>query len=63
MANYRVLVGLDYADKRAESGDTVSDIPAKSIDWLVEQGIIERVEETSKQSNKREQESPTAEDK
>lgn len=41
---YRVLTGLDYPpDKRAEVGDVVDDIPAKSVKWLLEQGHIEEV--------------------
>ncbi|HSW64403.1 MAG TPA: hypothetical protein VLH56_14010 [Dissulfurispiraceae bacterium] len=42
---YRVLAGMDYPpDKRAEPGDIVSDLPAKSVGWLLEQGYIEPVE-------------------
>lgn len=43
MATYKVLVGLDYGkpSKRAEAGDIVSDIPAASVSWLLEQNIIE----------------------
>lgn len=43
---YEVLTGLDYGDRRAEVGDVVSDIPAESIEWLLEQGHIKRVEES-----------------
>lgn len=43
MATYRVLVGLDYG-KRAEAGDIVTDLPAKSVTWLVSQGLIEKVD-------------------
>lgn len=47
---YRVVTGLDYpgkggAGKRAEPGDVVSDLPVKSVPWLLEQGHIEPVEE------------------
>lgn len=48
MASYKVLVGLDYGDKRAEEGDVVSDIPTKSIPWLKEQGLIEEVDASAK---------------
>ena len=48
MANYKVLVGMDYAGKRAEAGDIVADIPAKSAPWLLEQGMIEAVDKTPK---------------
>lgn len=44
--SYEVLTGLDYGDRRAEAGDVVSDIPAESIEWLLEQGHIKRVEES-----------------
>jgi hypothetical protein len=42
MSSYRVLVGLDYPPgKRAEAGDVVSDLPEKSIKWLLSQNKIE----------------------
>lgn len=41
MAKYRVLVGIEFASRRVEAGDVVDDIPAKSIKWLREQGLIE----------------------
>lgn len=43
MATYKVLVGLDYGNpsKRAEIGDTVSDLPLSSIPWLLEQNLIQ----------------------
>ena len=42
MAQYRVLQGIDYPpNKRAEIGETVSDLPAASIKWLLEIGAIE----------------------
>jgi len=44
MANHKVLVGIDYMGKRAEPGAIVSDIPSKSVPWLLEQGIIEPAE-------------------
>ncbi len=41
---YKVLVGIDYPPgKRAEAGDVVDDIPATSLRWLVEGGIVEAV--------------------
>ena len=58
MASYKVLVGLDYGDKRAEAGDIVSDLPTKSVSWLKEQGMIEDAEtapaKASKSSKKEE---------
>jgi len=44
---YRVLTGMNYgkAETRAEPGDVVDDLPAKSIPWLLEQGHIEPVKE------------------
>jgi hypothetical protein len=47
MATYRVLVGIDYEGKRAEPGTVVSDLPAKSVTWLVAQNIIEATDNTS----------------
>jgi len=42
MAKYRILSGIDYPpNKRAEAGDVVDDLPAKSIKWLLESNIIE----------------------
>jgi hypothetical protein len=42
---YRVLVGIDYPPhQRAEVGDEVDNIPADSVPWLIEQGVIEKVE-------------------
>ena len=56
MANYRVLVGLDYAGKRVEAGEIATDIPAKSAEWLLEQGAIEAIEKSD--SKTREPKSP-----
>ena len=46
---YEVVDGLDYptkgGEKRAEPGDVVTDLPAKSIDWLLERGHIKLVKE------------------
>jgi len=44
MAKYRVLTGLDYPpNKRAEAGQVVEDLPAQSIKWLLESGLIEDI--------------------
>jgi len=43
---YRVVTGLNYKDKRAEPGDIVTDLPARSTKWLLDQGHIQRVEES-----------------
>ncbi|HEY7822390.1 MAG TPA: hypothetical protein VIG24_06140 [Acidimicrobiia bacterium] len=59
MAAYKVLVGLDYAGKRAEPGALVTDIPSRSVSWLLEQGLIAKAEESPK--SKREPESPKKE--
>jgi hypothetical protein len=41
---YRVLVGLSYPTGReARPGDVVEDLPARSISWLLAQGMIEEV--------------------
>jgi hypothetical protein len=44
MQNYKVHAGIDYQGKRAEPGDVISDLPSGSVDWLLEQGIIEKIE-------------------
>lgn len=51
MPKYLVKQGLDYLNRRVEEGDVVDDIPAKSIPWLREQGIIELVDGISKKKN------------
>ena len=52
MARYRVLKGIDYPpNKRAEVGDSVDDLPANAIKWLLE---IEAIEDSSKPAKKAE---------
>lgn len=46
--SHRLLVGLDYNGKRAEAGEIVNDLPAKSVSWLVEQGLVEPVSAAKK---------------
>lgn len=41
MPQYRVNVGIDYDGKRAEPGDVINDLPARSVKWMLEQGIVE----------------------
>jgi hypothetical protein len=48
MPSYKVLVGLDYDGKRVEAGQIVSDLPAKSIEWLLESNIIESTDSKNK---------------
>jgi len=48
MANYMAITGLDYDNKRVEAGDIVSDLPSKSISWLVSQGLIVLADEVAK---------------
>lgn len=48
MANYKAMTGLDYGNKRVEEGEIVSDLPAKSISWLVSQGLVVLVSEVAK---------------
>lgn len=44
--SYRVLVGLNYppngkgAERRAEPGDVVDDLPAAAVAWLLEDSSI-----------------------
>lgn len=43
MAQYKVNKGIEYLGKRAEAGETVSDLPPKAIKWLRECDAIELV--------------------
>lgn len=52
MSDYRVVRGITYGKNRAEAGDVVSDIPASSVKWLVEQGIVEPVTKPTKQAKR-----------
>lgn len=45
---YRVLLGLNFGNKRAEPGSIRSDIPEQSIKWLLKRGAIERVTDEDK---------------
>lgn len=40
--SYRVLVGINYGPtgRRAEPGDTVDDLPAGDVPWMLAQGVI-----------------------
>lgn len=44
--HYKVLVGLDYGGKRAEPGEVRDDIPAKSVKWLLADGLIRPAKQT-----------------
>lgn len=49
MARYRVLQGIDYPpNKRVEAGKIVEDLPATSIAWLLESGVIEEADKPTK---------------
>lgn len=62
MARYRVLQGIDYPpNKRAEVGDIVEDIPAQSVKWLLDSGIIEDTDKPAKKIEKSVVEEPKAE--
>jgi hypothetical protein len=50
MTKYKVKSGIEYLGKRAEVGDIVTDIPAKSIKWLRECGAIELVDGDANES-------------
>ena len=52
MTKYKVNTGMNYPAKdgtmkRAEPGQTVSDIPETSASWLLDQGHIELVGATA----------------
>ncbi len=40
---YEALVGLNYGDKRVEAGEVVDDVPADSVEWLLESNCIKEV--------------------
>lgn len=62
MARYRVLQGIDYPpNKRAEAGKVVEDLPATSVKWLLESGIIEDADKPSKKSQEPVVEEPKVE--
>lgn len=45
---YTILQGIDYPpNKRAEAGQTVSDLPKEAISWLLKSGIIKPVAPTT----------------
>jgi hypothetical protein len=44
MASYRALTGLSYGNKKVAAGEIMNDVPAKSIKWLRDQGLIEQVD-------------------
>lgn len=48
MPKYLVNQGLEYLNRRVEAGELVDDIPAKSVAWLKEQGIIELADGSAK---------------
>ena len=49
MTRYKVLQGIDYPpNKRAEAGKIVEDLPATSVKWLLDSGIIEDADKPSK---------------
>lgn len=41
---YRVLTGVKYHGKKAEAGDLVDDLPEGSVEWLLNDGHIEKAE-------------------
>jgi hypothetical protein len=52
MPQYEVKVGINYPpEKRAEPGDIVDDLPEKSLPWLLEEGIVTEVGETSTEAS------------
>jgi len=54
VATYRVLRGIDYPpSKRAEIGDVVSDLPERSVKWLLAAGCIVEVDEPKAKTSKR----------
>jgi hypothetical protein len=55
MAQYRAVVGIDYPpNKRVEAGEIVSDLPEKSVTWLLSSGMIEELNGKSSKKIKEE---------
>lgn len=42
--SYEVVVGLNYGDKRANTGDIVDDLPKEAIPGLLAADVIRKVE-------------------
>ena len=65
MAQYRAVVGIDYPpNKRAEAGEIVSDLPEKSVAWLLSSGLIESLDgKPSKKTAEPEKVEPKSEPK
>ena len=62
MARYRILQGIDYPpNKRAEVGDIVEDVPAQSVKWLLDSGIIEDTDKPTKKTEQPVVEEPKVE--
>jgi hypothetical protein len=62
MARYRVLQGIDYPpNKRAEAGEIATDLPAQSVKWLLESGIIEDADKPTNKIEKSVVEEPKVE--
>ena len=61
---YKVLVGINYGidDKRAEPGDIVTDLPNKSVTWMLDQGIIEPAGRPRPEGTRRTPTRPPADD-
>jgi hypothetical protein len=49
MASYKAVQGISTSDRRIEIGDVFdsTDLPASSIKWLAEQGLIAQIEEST----------------
>ena len=62
MARYRVLQGIDYPpNKRAEVGEIVTDLPAQSVKWLLDTGIVEDADKPTKKTEQPVVEEPKVE--
>ena len=53
MASYRVNQAIRYGTRQVDAGEIADDIPATSVRWLTEQGIIEKVDEKPKKTTTR----------
>ena len=42
--SYRVLVGINYRDRRAGPGDVVDDLLPGEVEWMLADGVIEETD-------------------
>lgn len=43
---FKALVDIHWEDTRVQAGELTDGVPARSVKWMVDQGLIERVKDT-----------------